>query len=169
MTRGDTVTRDELLALIRDAFGNVTLGNGVTLREADVIDLYGTQDERIRARALDHQGAWWDIPDDDIEWHRPFSFLNDAGFAYYLPAYLTHAIRHDLRTNSTESVLFALSPFNLVQNTNLITPEQARVIAEFLAYAEQHDPDRECLAHHYTQSWAHWAARADATRSPDSS
>jgi len=46
-----TTQTDNAVNQIADAFADVSLGNGVSLREADVIDAYGTDDERASARA----------------------------------------------------------------------------------------------------------------------
>ena len=52
---------------IMDAFAEVSLGNGVSLREADVIGNYGTVNEKAAAREQDELDVWQRIPDEDIE------------------------------------------------------------------------------------------------------
>ncbi|PYE54837.1 DUF6714 family protein [Deinococcus yavapaiensis] len=151
------MTKDELLAMIRAAFEDVTLGSGVSLREADVIDSYGSLEERKAARALDRKDAWWELPSDDLQNPWPISFLDDAGFAFYLPAYLTDALRSDLQRDSTNIALFALNPSNLVENFGAITPPQAAAIAAFLEYAEEHDPNENIF---YSDAWSYWAERS---------
>jgi hypothetical protein len=44
-----------LLRLIEDAFGGVALGDGVSLHETVVIDLYGGRAERLAAREPDEE------------------------------------------------------------------------------------------------------------------
>lgn len=141
---------------IRAAFAGVTLGSGVSLREADVIDAYGSDVERARAHALDVTDAWWNVPPEDLERFRPFAFLDDAGFAFYLPAYMTHALRRDSHGDTAEQVLWALDPAT-PHNFGAITPEQAEVIAAYLQFAEERDPHENIL---YSQAWTYWSARA---------
>ncbi|WP_019588568.1 DUF6714 family protein [Deinococcus apachensis] len=153
---------ENLRTRIRRAFTDVTLGGGVTLREARVLDRYGSFRERERARALDFQGPWWEVSGEDLEMHRPFSFLDAVGFAYYAPAYLTHVLSHDplYATDTADTVLLGLWPRYSVARFGGITAEQAAVIAAYLEYAETQDPILECRAAVYTDAWVYWARRA---------
>ncbi len=66
----------ELIEDIREAFKGVSRGY-VTLHEADVIDDYGTPEQRIEARKLDREGSWDRVPDADIErFHWVLSFFD---------------------------------------------------------------------------------------------
>ena len=64
-----TTQTDNAVNQIADAFADVSLGNGVSLREADVIDAYGTEDERASAREQDELHDCERISDEDIETH----------------------------------------------------------------------------------------------------
>ena len=64
-----TAQIDNAIKQIVEAFGNVPLGGGVSLREADVIDDYGSDEERAAARAHDELDDWQRVPDEDIENH----------------------------------------------------------------------------------------------------
>ena len=96
--------RRQIIAEIREAFGQVSRGDGVTLHEAAVIDAYGSDEERSAARALDHDRSWQDVPDQLIEDHEDtLCFVDPKGFRYYLPAYMVWALRH-LETSDSWSV-----------------------------------------------------------------
>ncbi|PYE54838.1 DUF6714 family protein [Deinococcus yavapaiensis] len=160
------VTRQHLLASIRRAFDDVTLGDGVTLSEARVIDRYGDEAARRAAREQDWQGPWWDLPAQDIDFYSPFSFLDEVGFAYYLPAYLTRSLRHEpmLACSAFEAVMHALSPdpwYDLkARRFERLTDSQASAVLAFVEFAEAHDDDADCWANLYTDVWAYWAERA---------
>ena len=87
--------RREVIDEICRAFAHVSRAHGVTLHEAVVIDDYGSDEERIAARALDPDRCWQDVPDHLIEAHQEtLCFLDQKGFRYYLPAYMVWALRH---------------------------------------------------------------------------
>src|SRR4051794_34491972 len=86
---------EEIIALIEKAFAGVQLGAGTSIREADVIDSYGSEETRARARALDEQHDWRKIPDETIEtYHWVFSFFDAEGMRFNAPAYMCYALRH---------------------------------------------------------------------------
>ena len=82
-----------LLDEIKRVFANVERGRGVTLHETSVIDANGSDEERERARRKDTDSHWWDVRDEWIEKNVGLTFLDDAGFRYYLPAYMSYFIR----------------------------------------------------------------------------
>ena len=53
-----TTQTDDAVNQIVNAFAEVSLGNGVSLREADVIDDYGSANERAAARKHDEHHDW---------------------------------------------------------------------------------------------------------------
>jgi hypothetical protein len=91
----DLVEKDELLALIENAFNGVEREDGITLHEAAVIDDYGSEEEFVAARNLDTDSRWQDVPDSDISNHTSiYCFLDPKGFRYYLPASMSWAVKH---------------------------------------------------------------------------
>ena len=56
-----------LIQAIEKAFAGVSLGTGVALLEADVIDAYGGMEERLKAREQNEKTDWKLIPDNLIE------------------------------------------------------------------------------------------------------
>jgi hypothetical protein len=102
-----------LLDLIRDAFGDVALGDGISLHEARAIDNYCTLEKRREARAKDTEESWQQIPDAVIEEHYDiFPFLDAKGFRYLLPAYMCWTVRYlkKSQSNTSEFIVYALMP-----------------------------------------------------------
>ena len=55
-----------LLEMIREAFRGVTLGDGVSIRQTEVIDAYGSDEEQAAARAKDKTTDWPSLVDDPV-------------------------------------------------------------------------------------------------------
>jgi hypothetical protein len=91
--------RRRLLDRIDRAFAGVTLGEGVSLHESQVIDDYGTAEERQVAREPDEKVDWRrlvDHPDLTVYFgigYGGLSFLDAAGVRFHLPACLYRAVR----------------------------------------------------------------------------
>jgi hypothetical protein len=103
--------REALINQIKNAFTGVDRKGGVSLHEADVIDDKGSLQERIRARQLDAEHKWEDVPEADIErYDWILSFLDPIGFRYYLPAYMIWTLRHyaNSESMSVDSTIYAL-------------------------------------------------------------
>jgi hypothetical protein len=87
-----------LLDEIRRDFSDVVRGDAVTLHETLAIDHWGSEVERRKARELDTDKHWGEVRDG---WIQKFDgvgglcFLDDPGFRYYLPAYLSYWLRTD--------------------------------------------------------------------------
>jgi len=106
-----TTQIDNAVDQIVDAFANVTLGDGVSLREADVIDDYGSDEERATARQRDELHDWQRIADDDIEnYSSVLCFMDDEGLRFHLPAYMRFTLRRyrESESMSTDSTIYRL-------------------------------------------------------------
>jgi hypothetical protein len=87
------IESERLINELKATFGAVSRGSGVTLHEAEVIDDYGSDDERASARLMDTDNSWTELPEELISDHPSvLGFLDTDGFRYYLPAYLTFAL-----------------------------------------------------------------------------
>jgi hypothetical protein len=85
--------RESLLSEIHAAFAAVPRGNGITLHEADVIDDYGSDEERAAARLLDTDATWRGVRPEWIERLTTAPcYLDDDGFCYYLPAFMCWSV-----------------------------------------------------------------------------
>ncbi|MCW3095898.1 MAG: hypothetical protein JWL77_1516 [Chthonomonadaceae bacterium] len=136
-----------LIAQIRMAFAGVTRMGGVSLHEADVIDGYGSPQQRNAARKLDTDRVWWEVPDADIErYHWILSFLDATGFRYYIPAYMTWTLAHyeHSESDSGDKTIYALDcgerrNDHKLQYFKLFSREQSEAVCAFLRFMED-DP-----------------------------
>ena len=80
---------EKLINLISMEFRDVARNDGVTLHQAAVLDNRGSAHEFEIASKLDQDCHWKDISQEVIKAH-PFilPFLDNTGFAYYIPAYI---------------------------------------------------------------------------------
>ena len=137
LSASDRVILDET----RHVFGDVDRGSGVTLHETEVIDMYGSADAREQARRKDTDHHWWEVRD---EWIDQFggvgglSFLDEAGFRYYLPAYMSYWIRTGEEPNS---LAFHLRSNDRLDLDGIFTPAEKKLIARFLDYVCQRFED----------------------------
>ena len=94
-------SREEAIRRIVSEFSKVFREGGVSLHEAQVIDDYGSDSQRRKARARDTEKHWTDVPEKDIEDHYSvLSFLDPIGYRYYLPAYIVWDLRHHEHSQS---------------------------------------------------------------------
>lgn len=152
------MTAEDVIQEIERAFDGVPRDDGITLHEAVALDNYASDMERAQARLQDTESRWQDVPAQDIEReYTVFSFLDDKGFRYYLPAYMTWALQHFDRTDSVslDSTIYALEPSSYFpQRSTLFNRAQATVIRyflEFLLTDERFDIPSALNA------WTHWA------------
>ena len=104
-----------LLDQIDAAFEGVELGDGVSLHETQVIDAYGTAEERLAARTPDEKLDWHKLIDDpEITWllgaASGMCFLDDIGLRFYLPACLSLGVRHPEGGEGVGDMLGSLEP-----------------------------------------------------------
>jgi hypothetical protein len=137
--------RSALIAQIRMAFAGVTRTGGVSLHEADVIDGYGSPQQRNAERKRDTDRVWWEVPDADIEryyWILPF--LDATGFRYYIPTYMTWALAHyeHSESASVDMTIYALDcgenpGDHRLQYFKLFSQEQSEAVCAFLRFMEE--------------------------------
>jgi len=82
-----------LIEEIIAAFDGVSREGGVSMSEAEVIDDYGSDEERTAARLSDTDTRWQDVTDEQLGSNWPLSFFDPIGFRYYIPAYMIYYIR----------------------------------------------------------------------------
>ncbi|MEM1360083.1 MAG: DUF6714 family protein, partial [Bacteroidota bacterium] len=85
----------ELKTAIHQAFAKVRLGAGVSWREADVIDDYGSAQARAAARAQDEQVDWSKIPYNligSLRYQSVTSFFDEEGFRFHLPIIMLYVL-----------------------------------------------------------------------------
>lgn len=128
---GDAISEKSraILDEIARVFGQVQRGGGITLHETSVIDDHGSDAEREQARRKDTDTHWWEVPDEWIERNVGLSFLDDEGFRYYLPAYMSYWIRTGKEPWGLE---FHLEDHARCERIFSVT--EKRAIAKFLDY-----------------------------------
>lgn len=141
---------DALIEEIKRSFNGVSRENGVSWSESDVIDDYGSEEERLAARKRDHDTDWTQLIDDKT-WNPGsglggYSFLDPIGFRYYLPP----AMIRTIRSGTDEGIQFHLiihrpgedlRDYGLNQ-VSLLTADQRRAVARFLRYMIDLDESR---------------------------
>lgn len=139
----DHAAAEKLRASIHEAFDEVEREDGISLHEADVIDDYGGELARRKARRLDNEAHWSEVKGDDIErYHWVFSYFDAKGFQYYLPAVMSWAIRGmsqgGFDSTSLGSLLYRLTPQKngsdeiFDQHVSLLNQRQKEVVRLFL-------------------------------------
>ena len=91
---------------IEKAFFEVQRGSGTTLHEAEALDDRLSAAACTAARALDTETRWQDVPAAVISGQHPIGFLDNVGFVYYLPAYMSWCLRN--RSDDSDSHPFTL-------------------------------------------------------------
>lgn len=126
---------------IEQAFSGVLLEEGIGIHEANVIDDYGDEDQRIAARLEDSESwvGWQEIPDDTLRRHyTTFCFVDSKGFKYLIPAYMRFVLRYCKEDDSAsiDSTIYALAPdnYNFDGFIELLTSQQKSAIKKFLEF-----------------------------------
>jgi hypothetical protein len=136
-----------IIAAIRAAFRGVARG-AITLHEAEVIDDYGTDEERAAARELDTERGWEEIPDAYVE-ECPSALyhVDPESWRYYVPRYMEWSIRHFRSSDSflVDSTIYGFNPStdatlleHEMERYRTLTAEQAQAVCRFLRYMARH-------------------------------
>ncbi len=131
--------KEQLLEEIQTAFKDVLLKDGIGINQADRIELQQRDVLIQKGRNLDRM--WWtewtDIQDKYLSSYSDVMYYMDsAGIKWALPAYMTYIIKHYKEGSfSIDSTIYVLEAGGLgVDKKDLYTPEQKRVIAQFLQF-----------------------------------
>lgn len=156
---------------IHAAFGGASRveRGAITLHEAERIDSYGTSGERTRARRVDTEASWTEIPDEHIEeCANALPHLDPASWRYYLPRFMEWALQQlaSGRRASVDHVLYTLVlgddralNDHARRRYAALTPEQSAAVCAFLAYAAKHERcDAEAAATALTKYWQKFGA-----------
>jgi hypothetical protein len=120
---------------IERAFDGVRLGEGVSLREADVIDDYGSDAQRKKARSKDELVDWRKISDASISHYSwCLSFFDAEGMRFHLPAYMRFVLKHyeTSHSSSIHATLYALGCGG--ERFGLLNQAQREAVRKFLAF-----------------------------------
>jgi hypothetical protein len=142
-----------LIAEISAAFDGVRRDEGTTLHEGEELDNRGSPDELQRARSLDIDPRWQDVPEEWIgKFPSAFRYLDPKGFRYYLPAVMLWHFKHTHWSEpASADLVYSLlidSRFgyeHLPELLQILTDEQAAATARwlYLYKNDQQNPERD--------------------------
>ena len=137
--------KEQLLAVIEQAFSGVRLEDGVSANMAEYHDSGGTKSRYLELARSDERDDWRKVGDTTLEQCSvTLCFTDLKGFRFYVPAYMQYAVRnHDLSDSPiVNATIYALSPdhhlFKRVPFEQWFTCEQIRAITMFLEYCVAH-------------------------------
>jgi len=88
-------------SIIRNAFNNVLIEDGMTIHEADLEGAFTDDSVRIEARKKDKESSWNDVPDWKLErYYTAPAFLDKKGFRFYLPAFMIWCLKFGKTSDS---------------------------------------------------------------------
>ena len=127
------------LSIIRDineAFADVQLEDGVTLRQARVMDHFWLSKSEVTKPGT--EGRWQDISDSKLcQFNDVLAFLDRKGLQFYLPAFMIWTLKHlddgphSKHSGLNDSTTFAVMNF---RPDNLITDKQGKAIYRFFDF-----------------------------------
>jgi hypothetical protein len=153
---------------IERAFAGVRRGS-ITLHEAEVIDAYGTDAERRRARARDTEEDWRDVPDASVEaCPDALTFVDPESWRFYLPAYMRYGLRHlqSRRSSTIDHAIYSLAKGGdrslaeyKLHRFRTLNLEQAQAVRSFLVFASENDA--WCDGVVATEALGYWSRAAE--------
>jgi hypothetical protein len=157
--------RQSIIHEIEAAFEGVCREDGVTLHEAEVLDSYGTDEERAAARKLDTDTRWQDVPDEWIEASDyVLNYAEAKGFRYYIPAYIRWTLANYYPDSSLTIghviLTFAMRFEEDQPKFELLTNDQRTAICKFLRYVAGQPDWFEYSAAHVALSYG-WGKYCD--------
>lgn len=129
---------EALIKSIHEAFAGVQLGNGISWREAYVIDFYGGLEERKLERAKDEHHDWKQIPFSlikDLKYQDVLPFLDVRGLKFYLPICMIYILSDYKESESliTNSLIYSLSRASTIKELkNELNENQISCVINFL-------------------------------------
>ncbi|MEM8779523.1 MAG: DUF6714 family protein [Cyanobacteria bacterium P01_G01_bin.49] len=133
--------RVKLISDIEAAFKGVSLDGGIGIYEAEVIDDYGDEEERNKAKIKDSTSwvKWEEIPKEILKrYYTTFCFVDSKGFKFLIPAYMRFTLKYCEIDDSAsiDATIYALQPsnYNFDGFAQLLNKKQKKVISRFLEY-----------------------------------
>jgi hypothetical protein len=137
------MTKEELLTVIKTAFKNVRLADGIGLWQGQGIDDYADLNTIAELRKKDEKMNWDNIPYKDLAaCSSSLSFFDAKGMRFHLPKFMIFDLFADeiyeKEQNYSPDVLFTLG-YNLDEEYqknrfSLFNKEQTQAIIHFLEY-----------------------------------
>jgi len=130
---------EQLIEDIQAAFKDVELEEGISINEADRMEM-GQRDVLInKGRNLDRMWwrAWTQVEDKyPASYSSVMDYMDSQGLKWVMPVYLIYIIKHYKEGSfSVDSTIYTLEAGGLgTDGLDLYTDEQKRVIAKFLQF-----------------------------------
>lgn len=142
---------DGLKLNLISAFSGVLLEDGITLAQANSMDCYQSEEEQATARLKDINSSWQNYSKQDLEGFTSILYLDEKGFAYYIPAYLIWCMDNFFRepySNIASETFSAFDPklsgFSI--RIKALNPAQRKLVKKFLwLFAVHSDLYRETI------------------------
>ncbi|MGQ0799279.1 MAG: DUF6714 family protein [Pseudomarimonas sp.] len=140
---------------VREAFSQVTLGEGVGLWQAQGLDGYESEEALAVHRASDEKVEWSRIPAQALnECNSSLSFFDAEGMRFHLPAYLLA----DLDGLYGFGMTFCLTNISEWRQERfvLLSPSQRDAVRAYLEYMyeeDQYSPDRPNILRALEEYW----------------
>jgi len=138
---------DRLIAAIEASFGDVRLGNGRSLHQAEAIDQGRPANEIEAARAWDGEIRWQEIPDEKIDhFCSALAFMDAEGFRFHVPRFIVWSLVHAEQSDSfaVDAAIYScvFTPKleeKSKQRYSLLNAGQRSTISAFLRFASMYD------------------------------
>jgi len=130
-------TDESIITLIREAFRDVSLGNGDGLRKAKSLDDYGEgyTKERIELDAKEKAEGWQSLNAKDLDENEvALSFFDPEGMRFHLPAYMIYHLDDAFHV---ADILFHLTDVNndhARKQFSLLNQKQRNAVREYLLF-----------------------------------
>lgn len=134
----------EITDAIEAAFGDAALADGLSLHQAEALDHLQLPEVVRRARGLDTEERWQDIPDEKVEeFHFALTYLDPEGLRFHLPRYMVYALEHPGLDNPAVDAAVYACDFgdeigeDVLAQFNAMSRSQMQVIARFLVHVAE--------------------------------
>ena len=145
-------TREQMVAMVKNAFRWVELGDGIGLLQAQCIDGREPQEIEKEWRKKDEKDRWESIPYELLEvCHSSLCFFDAKGMRFHLPAFIVGSIE-----GNVSDPLFSLTYLDSARfysKFSILTDDQKRVVSKYLTwcltedkYRYDHDEIQKALA-----------------------
>jgi hypothetical protein len=147
-----TRQRAVVLQAIDSAFGQLRIGRGMRVYEAEMADNYGLETELTeKVKHLSYQ-RYDEVPDDVIDqFSWVLSFFDAPGLRFHLAAYMAWGVRNEQQSH--DETVYALNPGEgrtrewSIERLSIFDRAQAEAVVLFLEFMVRYEPKagREAL------------------------
>lgn len=151
-----TLSKDNLISLITEAFKGVKLEDGIGLSEAEAMDNYANDKERSKCRENDEKNYWSAISSEELNRNNcSLSYFDAKGMRFHLPAFMLAEINREYRfnllftfTNRSEHTRKQFSLLNVQQR------ETVKLFLEYISELPDYKFDKEEICEAINNYWS---------------